>query len=39
MKDEEHTSGTFADPGQDADQLYEVDKEGVLSYTARAPAR
>lgn len=29
MKDEEHTSGTFADSGQDADQPYEVDEEKV----------
>jgi hypothetical protein len=35
MKDEEHPGGTFADPGQEADQLYEVDKEGVLRLTQR----
>lgn len=29
MKDKEHARGTFADPGQDADQLYETDSLGV----------
>lgn len=29
IKDESHTNGTFADPGQDADQFYEYDKSGA----------
>ncbi|KAH8698464.1 nucleoside phosphorylase domain-containing protein [Talaromyces proteolyticus] len=29
IKDKEHTSGTFIDPGQDQDYLYEVDQDGT----------
>jgi nucleoside phosphorylase len=35
MKDEEHPGGTFTDPGQEADQLYEIDTEGVLNLIER----
>jgi nucleoside phosphorylase len=35
IKDEEHASGTFADPGQDADQLYELSSEGMLTLAER----
>jgi hypothetical protein len=28
MRDQEHETGTFADPGQDQDKLYETDEQG-----------
>lgn len=36
IKDKEHPGGTFADPGQDADRLYETDTTGVPRLTPRA---
>ncbi len=35
MQEEEHEHGTFADPGQDKDMLYEVDEQGVEKLVER----
>ncbi|KAJ6779793.1 hypothetical protein PWT90_09166 [Aphanocladium album] len=37
MKHNEHEKGTFADPGQDQDHLYETDEHGVAKEASRAP--
>ncbi|KAJ5758510.1 hypothetical protein N7520_005666 [Penicillium odoratum] len=35
IKDKRHASGTFADPGQDADRLYETDDSGTTKPQSR----
>ncbi|KAF4812915.1 Nephrocystin-3 [Colletotrichum siamense] len=35
MKDTEHATGTFADPGQHRDRLYEVDENGIKKEAQR----
>jgi nucleoside phosphorylase len=35
IKDKKHIKGTFADPGQDADRLYEISNTGVVSLRHR----
>ncbi|XWX01986.1 hypothetical protein V2A60_010018 [Cordyceps javanica] len=37
IRNKQHTSGTFADPGQDADQLYRTDAGGKLIIERREP--
>lgn len=37
IRDLEHASGTFADPGQDEDKLYEVGEDGSESLLERKP--
>lgn len=37
MKDQEHGCGTFIDPGQDVDHLYERDEEGATMLVERDP--
>lgn len=37
VKDKEHAHGTFADPGQDKDMLYEVDEYGMEKLARREP--
>jgi hypothetical protein len=36
-KDKEHTHGTFIDPGQEQDKLYQVDEDGVEQEVKREP--
>jgi hypothetical protein len=35
MKSCEHRNGTFQDPGQDQDQLYESDEHGIETLVER----
>lgn len=37
MKDKEHCSGTFRDPGQEKDQLYEINEAGAEQLVQRKP--
>jgi nucleoside phosphorylase len=37
IKDKEHANGTFRDPGQDQDDLYETDENGIERLVEREP--
>jgi nucleoside phosphorylase len=37
VKDKEHANGTFIDPGQEQDKLYQVDEDGMEQQVKREP--